>query len=258
VRSRFLGGLAGFTVLTGRAAVITWAAGIGLYTFVLGLLTKDVTSFIRQQAAMQTILRLLGIASFNRPEDILGLMFTFAALPIALFAVVQVGAMREEESSGRLDAILVRAVGRSRWALTRLMGAIVGVVIVAIISGVLAWAGAAVHDTGVPLPSMLTAALNCVPVAVLFLGVAAAAFGVVPRSCLPAGIGAVVVSYLLELVGAMAKTPGWVLDLSAFHHVAPSPAEPIGAVAAVVMVAIGLVGLAIGTATLCRRDVVTA
>jgi ABC-2 type transport system permease protein len=258
VRSRLLGGMAGFTLLTERAAVVTWAAGIGLYTFVLGLLTKDVTSFIRQQAAMQAILRLLGIASFNRPGDILGMMFVFAALPIALFAVVQVGAMREEESSGRLDAILARAIGRSRWALTRLAAAIVGVALVAIISGVLAWAGAAVHDSGVPLPSMLTAAANCVPVAVLFLGVAAAAFGVVPRACVPVGIGAVVVSYFLELVGAMTKAPGWVLDLSAFHHVAPAPAAPIDAVAAVVMVAIGLVGVAIGTAALGRRDLVTA
>jgi len=74
----------------------------------------------------------------------------------------------------------------------------------------------------------------------------------------PVGIGAVVVSYFLELVGAMTKAPGWVLDLSAFHHVAPAPAAPIDAVAAVVMVAIGLVGVAIGTAALGRRDLVTA
>jgi len=258
VRSRLLGGMTGFTVLTTRGALVAWSAGISLYTFILGLLTKDVTSVIRQQASVHSLLGRLGIAGFDRPQDLLGLMFVFAALPIALFAVSQVGAAREEESSGRLDAILVRAVGRSRWMLTRLAISIAGAALVAVASGVLAWAGAAVHDTGVPLPSMLTAAANCIPAAVLFLGVAAAAFGIVPRHAVGVGIGAVVVSYLLELVGSITRAPGWVLDLSAFHHVAPSPAAPVDVVAAVVMVVIGLAGVAIGTAALRRRDVVTA
>ncbi len=258
VRERLLGGMAAFTVLTARGAVVAWSVGIGLYAFVLGLLTKDVTSVVRQQAALHSVLGRLGIANLDRPEDLLGLMFDFAVLPIALFAVVQVSAAREEEASGRLDAILVRTVGRSRWVLTRLGAATVGVVLVAACSGVLAWTGAAVHDTGVPLSSMLTAALNCVPAAILFLGVAAAAFGVVPRLTAGVGVGVVVVSYLLELVGALTEAPGWVLDLSAFHHVAPSPAVPVDVVAAVVMLAIGCVGVAIGTAALRRRDVATA
>ncbi|HXZ82860.1 MAG TPA: hypothetical protein VED84_03805 [Acidimicrobiales bacterium] len=258
VRARLLGGTVGFTVLTARGAVVAWSAGIGLYTFVLGLLTKDVTNVIRQQASVHSLLGRLGIASFTRPEDLLGLMFVFAALPIALFAVSQVSSAREEEASGRVDAILVRTVGRSRWMLTRLVASVVGVALVAVVSGVLAWAGAAMHDTGVPLPSMLTAAINCVPAAVLFLGVGAAAFGIVPRYAPGVGVGVVVVSYLLELVGALTKAPGWVLDLSAFHHVAPSPAAPVGVTAAVVMTTIGLAGVAIGTVAFRRRDVAAA
>ncbi len=258
VRAHLVGGMAGFAALTGRGAVIGWSAGIGLYTFVLGLLTKDVTSVIRQQVAVHKLLGRLGILSFDRPQDLLGLMFVFVALPIALFAVIQVGAVREEEASGRLDAILVRTIGRSRWALTRLVAVLIGVVLVALVAGALAWVGAAVHDTGVPLPSMLTAALNCLPAAVLFLGIGAAAFGLLPRHTAAVGVGAVVVSYLLELVGAIANVPGWVLDLSAFHHVAPSPAAPVELAAAVVMVAIGLGGVLIGTVAWRRRDVVTA
>ena len=258
VRSHELGGMAGFTVLTARGAVVGWSAGIGLYSFVVGLLTKDLTDLLRQQVALRSMLGRLGVASLVRPQDLLGLMFAFVVLPVALFAVTQVGAVRDEESSGRLDAILARSVGRVRWMLTRLAASILGVVIVAVVSGVLAWAGASVHDSGVPLLSMLTAGFNCVPAAVLFLGVAAAAFGIVPRATAPVGVGVVVASYLVELVGALTKAPGWVLDLSAFHHVAPSPAAQVGVEAAVAMTVVGLVGVAAGAAALRRRDVIGA
>lgn len=256
--SVLLNGVTGLAVKSERAAVLGWSIGVGAFAFVFGLLSNGVAKFMRSQTQLRELLHHLGLRNFDRPQDFLGLMFTFFALPIAIYAVTQVSAAREEEATGRLEILIARPVGRRQWLLSRCAVAAAGGVAVVLVPALAAWLGAALQHAGVPFGSMLVAALNCLPPAMLFFGIAVLCFGVAPRLTAGVALGSVVAAYLLELVGAIVNTPSWVLDLSPFHHLAPAPAAPVNFAAAVVMAALGLAMTAAGVMQLARRDLVGA
>ncbi len=120
------------------------------------------------------------------------------------------------------------------------------------------WAGAAAAGSRVPLWGQLRAALNCLPVAALFLGVGLLAFGFVPRLTAAATFGLVVGSYLVQLIGAIVNAPDWVLNLSPFHHVAAVPVVAANVGAALMMLAVGAATALAGAARWLRRDVTPA
>jgi ABC-2 type transport system permease protein len=248
----------GFTVKLERVAIASWAAGIGAFAFVFGLLANDVAIFIRGQPQLQGTLTKLGVSSLGRPQDFLGLMFTFFALPIAIFAATQASAVREEEATGRLDALLVRPLGRRRWLFERCVVVASGAVVIAAVAGALAWSGAALRHSTVGWRPMLGAGLNCLPPTLLLFGLSVLCFGLAPRLTPAFALGSAVVAYLLELVGALVNAPSWLLDLSPFHHISPVPAAPANGVAAFVMVGLGVAGAAAGIACLAHRDLVGA
>ena len=109
---------------------------------------------------------------------------------------------------------------------------------------------------GVSLATMLEAGLNCVPVAVLFLGLGALAYALVPRASNAIAFALVGASFLWDTVLALADVPSWMLDLSPFHHVALVPAEDFDALAAVVMLAIGVLAAVAALVRFERRDLI--
>ncbi len=103
---------------------------------------------------------------------------------------------------------------------------------------------------------MLEAGVNCLPVAVLFLGLGALAYALVPRASNAIAFALVGASFLWDTVLALADVPSWVLDLSPFHHIALVPAEDLDVRAAVVMAAIGVAAAAAAVARFQRRDLI--
>jgi ABC-2 type transport system permease protein len=251
-------GIGRFTFKEERLAALSWAIGIGAFAVIFGLLAKDVAAFTRGQAQIQKILTQLGLKNFDRPQDFLGLMFTFFTLPIAIYAATQVAGTRTEESSGRLDVLIVQPLGRRHWLTTRIVAAVLGVVLLAAVAGFGAWVGAAARNSGVGLGAAAAAGANCIPAAVFFLGAGILFFGVLPRLAPGAAFGVIVVSYLLVLVGELVNMPKWLLALSPFDHLNPVPAVSIDIVATVVLVVVGAAMAVVGVETFARRDLVGA
>jgi len=104
------------------------------------------------------------------------------------------------------------------------------------------------------LPRMLEAGANCLPVALLFLGIAALAYAVVPRASAGIAYGLVTVAFLWNLSGSLLGAPKWLVELTPFAHVGLVPAQPFRAPAAVIMLA--LAGLTSVSAlwAFARRD----
>ena len=86
---------------------------------------------------------------------------------------------------------------------------------------------------------MLGAGANCLPVALLFLGLGALAY----RACAARGsgiaYGLVMVAFLWQLFGAALSAPQWLIEVSPFQHVGLVPAQAFRAGDAAVMLAIG-------------------
>jgi ABC-2 type transport system permease protein len=123
-------------------------------------------------------------------------------------------------------------------------------------AGVFAWLGARSAGAAVPLPRLLEAGLNCLPVAFLFLGLGALAYALVPRAGVALAYALVALSFVWETVGGLLSVPGWLLELSPFHQIALVPAEAFAVGPAVVMVLAALAAGLAATALFRRRDLV--
>ena len=131
----------------------------------------------------------------------------FFVLAVSLFAVAQVGAARHAEAEQQLETLFAQPVGRSAWLGGRLLLAACAAAIICLVAGLLTWAGAAAAGVSVSLAQMLEAGANCLPVALLFLGVAALAYALVPRASGGIAYGLVTVAFLWQLVGSLLGAP---------------------------------------------------
>jgi polyether ionophore transport system permease protein len=240
-----------------RGTLIGWAAGIALYAVVVGVLadtfnTENVSKSLREQ------LHSLGGASIVTPTGALGFYFLIFTFAISLFACSQVSAARHEEAESRLETLFPLSVSRRGWLGGRLALAAVTALALALLAGVLAWAGAESQGTHVSLLDLLEAGVNCMPSALLFLGISALGFALVPRATALVAYGLVSVAFCWYLFGALLGAPQWTLDLSPFQHVALVPAQPFKPGEALAMVGVGALATAAAVWTFERRDILGA
>lgn len=239
-----------------RAGALGWAVGLGATGLFFGLIAKSVAQVAATSGGLRRTAGRYGGVNVATTEGYLGLIFLFVIVAVCVYAANQAGHTREEEASGRLDALLAAPLARADWLRGRLLVS-VGCLVFATLSAVLlAWLGAEAQSSGIALEKMLEAGLNAVVLGMLFLGLGTLLFGLAPRLTSPLALGLVAGTFLLEMVGAVVKAPTWLLDVSPFHHLSLAPASSLDWGTVAVMVAIGLVAAAAGTLLFTRRDVV--
>jgi ABC-2 type transport system permease protein len=236
-----------------RGLLLAWVTGIAAVAVILGALSASVSEGI--SANLDEQFQKLGV-SLNSAQGFLGMEFFFLVLAVCLFVCFQVSGAREEEAEQRLETLLALPVGRRRWLGGRLALAALAAAVLALVGAVLAWVGAASGGAEVSFADLLEAGANTLPVALLFLGLGALAYAVVPRASSGIAFGLVGVSFLWDTIGSLVDVPGWVLGLSPFHHVALVPAEDFQAVAAAIMLAIAAVAAVAAMQLFERRDLI--
>lgn len=240
-----------------RDGLIAWASGFAVFSFILGVVASSVSSSGIPASADRAIAK-LGAGSVLTPSGYLALIFFFYVLGISLFACAQVGTARREEAGQQLETLLALPVGRTGWLTGRLLLAACATAVISLLSGLLTWAGATAGGTSVPVGQMLEAGANCLPTALLFLGIAALAYAAAPRASAAISYGILVLTFLWQAVGALLGAPGWLVGLTPFAHIGLVPAEPFRATAAVVMIGIGLAAALAALAVFRRRDLIGA
>ncbi|MGH3074265.1 MAG: ABC transporter permease subunit [Gaiellales bacterium] len=231
----------------------TWVVGAGVFAALIGGFSKSIAEEARKANLHST----LG-TDYTTPGGYLALTFVFFALVVALFAASHLNGIRDEEGSGRLETLLALSVGRTRWLAGRVAIAAVASVALAVLIGILAWAGAATQDAGIGFVSLVAAGANCIPAALLFLGLGTLLFAVAPRQSAGAAMALVGVAFLWELVGAVVGAPSWALALSPFHHVAAVPVARFDTTGAAIMLVVAGVAALGGLAVFARRDLQTS
>jgi ABC-2 type transport system permease protein len=240
-----------------RASLIVWLASVGAFAFVTGVIAKSISSAgISKQ--LQRELAKLGSGSILTPNGYLGFTFIFFVLTSCKFTVSQIAAARHEEADQQLETLLALPVGRRAWLGGRLALATVAAAAISLFAGALAWAGATSQGVAVSLPQMLEAGANCLPVALLFLGMAALAYALAPRASAAIAYGLVTVAFLWQLFGALVGAPKWLVDLTPFSHVGLVPGQPFRPEAAAVMLAIGMLVMVGAIGAFERRDLLGA
>jgi ABC-2 type transport system permease protein len=236
-----------------RGTVLTWVCGAAAFGYLLGVVsnsisTADVSRRMREQ------IEKLGAGSIATPSGYLGFVFVFVVLALSLFMCAQVAAARQEEADERLELLLAQPLGRSRWLGGRLLVAVAAAATIALAAGSAAWAGAVSAGADVSLPRLLEAGANALPAAVLFLGIAALAYALLPRASSGISYGVVAVAFLWQLVGSVLGAPHWLLGATPFAHVGLVPARPFRPVAALVLLGLGAAAGLAALAPFRRRD----
>ena len=240
-----------------RTSLLIWIGSVGAFAFILGVISKSISSAgISKQLRHE--LERLGSGPILTPTGYLGFSFIFFVFTVSLFACAQAAAARREEADQRLETELALPVGRRGWLGGRLGLAAAGAASISLIAGAFAWAGAASVGVNLSFWRLLEAGANCMPVALLFLGVAAVAYAAVPRASAGIAYGLATVAFLWQLFGSLLGAPRWLVNVTPFAHVGLVPAQPFRVVAAVVMVAIGLVMAGAAVWLFERRDVTGA
>ena len=254
-RLALLGSAGGLAVRVGRGLTVGWWLAIGGVALMMGLVATSAGQVLSSSpSTRQVIARLTGRG--EGAAAYLGVAFLIVAALLAALAAGEAAAAREEEASGRLDALLAGPLGRFRWLGARLALAAAGLMGAALVAGVLAWCGTTSQGGGVGLGRLLAAGVNAAAPAAVVLGAGVAALGVWPRGVATVGYAALAWSFLVEMVGGVIGMNHWLLDTSVFHHLSAAPAtDPDWAVTAVLVCA-GAALCVGGAAAFARRDVI--
>jgi ABC-2 type transport system permease protein len=239
-----------------RGVLLAWGIGVGVFGYILGIVSRSVSSADISESVQEQISK-LGTGSIVSATGYLAFVFLLFTVAIALYACSQVLQARQDEAEQRLETLLALPVDRRRWLAGRLCLALGLAALVALAASVATWAGAASAGADISLGRTLEAGLNCLPVSVLFLGVAALAYAVVPRASSAVAYTLVSVSFLWQLVGSLLDVPHWLLEVTPFAHVALVPTQAFDTVSAVAMVVLGVAASALAVEWFRRRDLVS-
>jgi polyether ionophore transport system permease protein len=240
-----------------RGSLLTWLVATGVFAGIIGILstsftTANISTNLREQ------LHKLGGATITTPAGALGFYFLLFVLAISLYGCAQVASIRREEADQQLETLFAYPVGRREWLLRRLALATAGAAALALTTALLAWAGAASQHAHVSLARLLEAGANCLPTALLFLGLATLSFALLPRASSGIAYGLATLAFVWELFGSLLGAPHWLLEATPFQHVGLVPGQPFRAAAAAAMLAIAAATGLIGTYLFGRRDLADA
>ena len=241
----------GLAVYLSRFTLLAWGASIIAYGLLLGSIAKSGGKIITSSPSLRLVFARLGVSG---AEAYLSVALLIMAVALTFVGVGQVNAVRNEESSGQLDNLLVRPLSRVAWITERMLLGVVVLVCGGLMAGLATWVGAASDHADVGLSSMLGAGLNVAVPALLLLGAGFLAFAAVPRLVSVVTYALLVWFFLVEIVGGVVKVNHWILDLSAFHQMAAAPATPVSWTANATMIALALAAAGLGVAVFRRRD----
>ncbi len=235
-----------------RVSVIGWMLGFFLMSFAFGLVAHGATKAFSGSAGIQRTFTSLGISKSS--ELFFGVIFMMLTSALMFAATAHASALREQESEGYLDHLLVAPLSRTRALLARIGVSVISLVAIALSAGAGAFVGSSLRGGTLSVRSAVLAALNMVPSALLLFGFAIMVFGIAPRATSVIGQSLLAWSFLMELVGSTLKLNHWILDTSLLHHMAFAPAtDPRWAQGGLLLI-ISLVLVSIGVTAFNRRD----
>ena len=246
-----LGGPIALAARLMRPTLLAWSVAVLAYGLLLGSIAKSGGEAITSSPSLRLVFERLGVSG---AQAYLGVALLLMAVVLGFVAAGQVSAARVEESSGRLEHLLVRPLSRARWFGGRLALAAVILMVGGVMAGLATWIGAVSDHAGVGFGSMIGAGVNVVPPALVVVGVGMLFFGVAPRAAPSATYGLLVWSLLIEITSGVASVNHWLLDTSVFHQMAAAPSVSVDWTANAFMVLLGASSSVVGLFAFTRRD----
>jgi ABC-2 type transport system permease protein len=238
-----------------RGLLIGWVIALALTGAVLGGAASSIGDLQSPSQGITDILTRMG-GRKGLTDAFLAAVFGIIGMVAAAYTIQATLRLRQEESSGRAEALLATPVGRLRWAASHLVFALFGTALLLAVAGVTGGLsyGAQVHDIGGQVGRVFGAALVQVPAAWVLAGLGVALIGLAPRLTALTW-AALILSVLLVELGALFGLNQLLIDATPFAHV---PKLPGSAFTMTPVLWLTAVAVALGTAGLVglrRRDI---
>ncbi len=217
---RLLGGSLGLAWRLQWPALVGWCVGGVVCGLLAGILTQLIEQVSSNNATLQRILqKLVPGGQESSTQILISTMFSLAGILAAACATQVVIRMRQEENLGTAELILSSPVSRVRWLLDYL---VLGTVSIALVLAVSAGVGAlgilATDNTAAGVGDMFAAAAAQLPAALIYLGVLALVFVLLPGITIALGWTLVGIGVTFGVFGGLIGLPDWVRNISPFTH----------------------------------------
>ncbi|MBP2471332.1 ABC-2 type transport system permease protein [Crossiella equi] len=233
--------------------VLGWTVGLAVLGGSIGALVDGISSVLGDNPRLSAMLAAAAGGEPRFAEGFLATIFQIITLLVTVVAVQGVVSAREQERDGVAEVLLARRLPRARWLGAHLLTGLLAATLVAVVTGAvtaLSWWAVGGHGTGV----LIGTSLNALPAVAVFAALAVLLLAVAPRLAVPVGTMLPLAGFALSLFGPMAGLPDWLVSVSPFRHLAPMPAEPFDAPAALGLLAVAAVLTAAGLVLIGRRD----
>jgi ABC-2 type transport system permease protein len=236
---------------------IWWGLGIGLLGFVFGAASLSLSGALdnlspETRAIYEAIfpsIDLSGAGAFLQIAFI-----TFGLILAGFAAATLVGGWASDESDGRLEMLLSAPMSRLRWMLAGGLGLYVAIVVMTVVVAIGVGLGSALAGGDVATPIVGTVVIGLYALALAGIGVAVG--GLLSSSFAGEAVAAVVIlSFVIDILAPALKWPDWIHQLALSSHLGQPMIGNWDWVGMGTCVAIAVVGLAVGTLGMARRDV---
>lgn len=220
-RAPSLRGMARRALRAELSSVVGWLAGLVLYVgWIVGIAraTRDnLRGLLAESPALQ---QLLGGATTGTDAAFLsGLLFAFLPLLLTLYALGQAGAWARALDAGRLELVLATPIPRWRAFLASWFATLVTLLAAPLVVWIVALASFRLFALQVAADRLAAAFLGLLPLELVIAALVALLAGRLPAGAITGLGGAViVVSFAAELLAPVLSLPGWLANLSLFHH----------------------------------------
>ena len=254
--SRRLGGAFGLAWRLQAPTVLGWTIGGALGGLLAGALGSVVNSSLAQNpdlAGIREAMRRIGAGGSGPLTSLfISAILSIVGVLAAAAAVQAVIRLRQEEASGTAELMLATPLSRVRWLLSFLAVGAIAVVLVLLAAAVAAGLSAvSAGESVTTIGDSFSAALAQSPVALVYLGVLALVFVVLPSWTAPVGWAALGVGAFVGIFGGLVQLPEWLRHLSPFAD-APVVVGDVDWTGGYWMLGITVAALA-GAAVLIRR-----
>lgn len=206
-----------------RAMLITWIAGAAVFGMIMGSVGAGAMA---DYAGSPWV---IDFARMINSDGVADALFTYLigamAIVVGMYTVMITLRLRTEETDGGAETVLAEPVPRARWMITHLLFGIGGPVLILAALGVGLGVGSGVAggDLGGELVHMLGLTVRYSPAVWVIAGVAAAAFGLVPRAAVAIGWSGLALGVAAEVAVKAYVLPEWVFRaVSPFSHASPA------------------------------------
>jgi ABC-2 type transport system permease protein len=237
-----------------RGSLILWTVGLILYGLLIGSVVNGIGDELGGSTSARDIVGRLG-GTDAMEQAFVAVAFSMLGMVAAAFAISLTLRLHQEESSQHAETLLAGAVSRTRWLASHLAIALIGsaaaIMIAALVAGLTY--GVAAGDVAGKLPTVLGTAAVQLPAVWLLSSVTVAVFGLLPRFT-PVAWGVLVVFIAVYLLGSLANSPQWLLDLEPFTHTPRVGSAQFTVAPLVWLLAIDAALIALGAIAFRRRD----